>query len=152
VFRFVAFFASLEIEHQYRHHRVTPNAKGNIRRRVSRRLGAGWLRALLSVRPTACGFPDRVLVAKKLCLKSRHCVGPVENIGGKLMLRIPLAAGGSELAECARGISESDGEFLCIHIMDWLAEKLGISEGDEVLVDNANGKFNIRAADDNDAG
>jgi len=73
--------------------------------------------------------------------------GPVENIDGKLMLRIPLAAGGSELVACSRGIAESDGEFLSIHIMEWLAAKLGIGEGSIVSVDNANGKFNIRPAD-----
>lgn len=73
--------------------------------------------------------------------------GPVESIDGKLMLRIPLAAGGSELVACSRGIGESDGQFLSIHIMDWLAEKLGISEGSIVAVDNADGKFNVRPVD-----
>ena len=73
--------------------------------------------------------------------------GPVESIDGKLMLRIPLAAGGSKLVACSRGIGESDGEFLCIHIMDWFVEKLSISEGSIVAVDNADGKFNIRPVD-----
>jgi len=73
--------------------------------------------------------------------------GPVENIDGKLMLRIPLAAGGSELVECSRGIGAVEGEFLSIHIMDWLAQKLGISEGSSVTVDNTNGKFNMRPVD-----
>jgi hypothetical protein len=77
--------------------------------------------------------------------------GPVESIDGRLMLRIPLAAGGNELVACSRGIGESDGEFLSIHIMDWLAEKLGVSEGSIVAVDNANGKFNIRRADEDHA-
>ena len=70
--------------------------------------------------------------------------GPVESIGGKLFLRIPLAAGGSELVACSGGIGKVEGEFLSIEIMDWLAQKLGISEGSLVTVDNANGKFNMR--------
>ena len=72
---------------------------------------------------------------------------PVEKIDGKLMLRIPLEAGGKDLAACARVIGQVDGEFLSIHIMGWLAQKLGISEGSRVAVDNANGKFNIRVCD-----
>lgn len=75
----------------------------------------------------------------------------VENIDGKLMLRIPLAAGGRELAECSRGISEIDGDFLNIVIPDWLAEKLGISEGSAVVVGNANDKFSIRRGDEESA-
>jgi hypothetical protein len=71
----------------------------------------------------------------------------VENIDGKLMLRIPLAAGGRELVECSRGISEIDGDFLNIVIPDWLAEKLGISEGSTLVVGNANDRFNIRRGD-----
>ena len=55
--------------------------------------------------------------------------GPVENIDGKLLLRIPLDAGGSELVDASRGIGVVEGEFLSIEIMDWLAQKLGISEG-----------------------
>jgi hypothetical protein len=70
--------------------------------------------------------------------------GPVENIDGKLLLRIPLDAGGSELVAASRGIGVVEGEFLSIEIMDWLAKKLGISEGSLVAVDNVNGKFNIR--------
>ncbi len=72
--------------------------------------------------------------------------GPVESIDGKLMLRIPLEAGGSEFVACSRGIGEIDGAFLTIEIKDWLAEKLGITEGCFVSIDNANGKFNIRLA------
>jgi hypothetical protein len=69
--------------------------------------------------------------------------GPVEKIGGKLILRIPLEAGGSELLECSRGISEVEGDYLKILIPEWLAGVLRIDEGSLVSVDNANGKFNI---------
>jgi len=75
----------------------------------------------------------------------------VENIDGKLMLRIPLAAGGRELVECSRGISEIDGDFLNIVIPGWLAEKLGVSEGSTVVVGNENGRFNIRRGDGDSA-
>ena len=73
--------------------------------------------------------------------------GPVENVDGKLVLRIPLAAGGSELIESSRGIGEVDGECLKVTIPDWLAEKLGIRAGGQVSVNNFNGKFNIHPAD-----
>ena len=75
----------------------------------------------------------------------------VENIDGKLMLRIPLAAGGRELVECSRGISEIDGDFLNIVIPDWLADKLGISEGTTLVVGNANDRFNIRRGEEDSA-
>jgi len=70
--------------------------------------------------------------------------GPVEKIDGKLVLRIPLEAGGRELIECSRGISEIEGEFLQITIPDWLAGMLRIDEGSRVYVDNREGKCNIQ--------
>ena len=73
--------------------------------------------------------------------------GPVESIDGELWLRIPLDAGGSELVAASFGIGVVDGEFLSIEIMDWLARKLGISEGSLVTVDNANGRLNLRPCD-----
>ena len=69
--------------------------------------------------------------------------GPVEVLEGSLVLRIPMEAGGSHLAESARGISEVHEGFLIVRIPPWLAEKLGISEGTPVVVDNRNGKFTI---------
>jgi hypothetical protein len=69
--------------------------------------------------------------------------GPVQKLDGKLTLLIPLEAGGDQLIECSRGISEVQGEFLKIVISEWLAGLLRIEEGDLVHVDNANGKFNI---------
>jgi hypothetical protein len=75
----------------------------------------------------------------------------VEYIDGKLWLRIPLDAGGSELVAASRGIGVVEGEFLSIEIMDWLARKLGISEGSLVTVDNANGKLNLRSCDPSDS-
>jgi hypothetical protein len=54
--------------------------------------------------------------------------GPVLRINGELMLLIPLEAGGAELMECSRGISEVQGEFLKIVIPEWLAGVLRIEE------------------------
>jgi len=70
--------------------------------------------------------------------------GPVEEVDGKLALRIPLEAGGNQLIACSRGISEVKGEYLEIIIPEWLTGMLRIEKGDMVYVDNENGKFNIR--------
>lgn len=69
--------------------------------------------------------------------------GPVERLDGRLFLRIPLAAGGRELVECSRGISTVADGLLVVEILPWLAEKLKISEGSLVTIDNRDGKFNI---------
>jgi len=76
--------------------------------------------------------------------------GPVELIGGKLTLQIPLAAGGDQLAPLARGIGEVVDEDLVIVIQPWLAEKLRIDVGSLVHVDNCNGKFTITRSGKND--
>ena len=76
--------------------------------------------------------------------------GPVELVDGKLMIRIPLAAGGDKLAPFARGIGQTDGKYLNIVIQPWLAEKLRIGAESLVLVDNNNGKFNITRSVAND--
>jgi hypothetical protein len=76
--------------------------------------------------------------------------GPVELIDGKLTIRIPLAAGGAQLAPLARGIGETDGEYLNVVIQPWLAEKLRVGEGSLVFVDNKNGKFTITRSAAND--
>jgi hypothetical protein len=73
--------------------------------------------------------------------------GPVEQVDGQLTLRIPLDAGGRDLIECSRGISSIEGDFLVIVIQDWLAKKLGLFAGSNVIVDNAEGKLNIRSND-----
>jgi len=69
--------------------------------------------------------------------------GPVEKIEGKLVLRIPLEAGGSELIGCSRGISQTEKDYLKITIPEWLAGRLRIGAGSLVSVDNRNGKCNI---------
>ena len=69
--------------------------------------------------------------------------GPVLKINGELVLIIPLSAGGDELVDCSRGISEVQGESLKIVIPEWLAGMLRIEEGDLVCVNNSDGKFHI---------
>jgi hypothetical protein len=69
--------------------------------------------------------------------------GPVEDVGGKLQLRMPLAAGGEHFIECTRKIARVDGPDLVVTLPEWLATKLGITAGMEVVVDNRDGKFNI---------
>jgi hypothetical protein len=73
--------------------------------------------------------------------------GPVERIEGKLVLRIPLEAGGNELIECSRGISEVEGDYLKITIPEWLSGMLRIDAGSMVSVDNRDGKCNIHSVD-----
>jgi len=76
--------------------------------------------------------------------------GPIELHGDQLALRIPLDAGGNELAPLARGIGVIDGGFLNVIIKPWLAEKLNVKLGSFVVVDNRNGKFNITRSAAND--
>lgn len=68
--------------------------------------------------------------------------GPVDLVDGELKLIIPLSVAG-DLVECAGRIGEVRGDDLVISIPGWLA-LLSIAEGSEVIVDNQNGKFNIR--------
>ena len=71
--------------------------------------------------------------------------GPVLKVDGKLMLLIPLDAGGNELVDCSRGAAEVQGDFLKIVIPEWLASLLRIEEGDLVCVSNGDDKFHIEA-------
>ncbi len=70
--------------------------------------------------------------------------GPVELIDGKLMLLIPLDAGGDQFIECSRGVSEIEGNNLKVVIPEWLAGLIRVEAGDLVTVDNENGQFSIR--------
>ena len=69
--------------------------------------------------------------------------GPVESVKGKLVLQIPLAAGGDQLVAASRGIGIVVDDYLEVTIPEWLAQMQGIAEGSIVTVDNRNGKFNI---------
>ena len=69
--------------------------------------------------------------------------GPVEKIGNKLLLRIPLEVGGLDLLDYTRKIGSVVDDDLVIIIPDSLAERLNIKEGNVVNVNNKDGKFNI---------
>jgi len=74
--------------------------------------------------------------------------GPVEKIDGKLVLYIPLSAGGDQFIACSKGISEEEeGQFLKVVIPEWLAGMLRVENGSLVNVDNKDGKFNIHPVD-----
>lgn len=70
----------------------------------------------------------------------------VLKVRDELMLVIPLAAGGPELARGSRGISEVHGEFLKIVIPGWIAGMLRIEEGDLVCVRESDGELQITAS------
>jgi len=76
--------------------------------------------------------------------------GPVEDIDGKMMLRIPLNVGGEQLKKYVVSISTVDEQYLNIEIKPWLAEKLNIKVGSFVYVDNKEGKFTITRSERND--
>jgi hypothetical protein len=73
--------------------------------------------------------------------------GPIEREEGKLVMRIPLDAGGEQLYAVSRGISSIDGDDLVVTIPHWLAQKIGVGEGSVVYVDDRWGKFNITKAE-----
>ena len=76
--------------------------------------------------------------------------GPVEAIDGKLVLRIPLAAGGDMLVKSAGSIGRIESDVLRIDIPAWLAQEVGLEDGDVVIVDNLGGTFNIELSDESD--
>ena len=77
--------------------------------------------------------------------------GPVEEVGGRLMIRIPLWMGGRALAPLCRSVSTIEDDHLVVIIRPWLAQQLRIGAGSVVDVDNRNGKFTITRSDENDA-
>jgi hypothetical protein len=72
--------------------------------------------------------------------------GPIEREGQRLVLRIPLDAGGEQLRLVCQAISEIDGGDIVVPIPAWLAEKIAVGEGTEVYIDDRGGKFNITKA------
>jgi hypothetical protein len=86
-------------------------------------------------------FPSRKKRAGSVSIHS-----PIERIDGKLMLQIPLAVGGRELAGYTKGIGRIEGHFLKIEIQPWMAEKLGVAEGTLMSVDNLTGEFRMQRA------
>lgn len=73
--------------------------------------------------------------------------GSVEREGDELVLLIPRVEGGDVLAKHAHGIGEIVGDNLRVVIPEWLAEKLNVGEGSQVIVDNLEGKVRITRND-----
>ena len=69
--------------------------------------------------------------------------GPLENVGGKMLLLIPLDAGGTDLSKSAGKIAYIEDGYLKVEIKPWMAEKLDIHIGSLVSVDNLDGEFRI---------
>ena len=62
------------------------------------------------------------------------------------MLRIPLVVGGRELSGCTNGIGRVEGDFLIVEMLPWMCEKLEVSEGTMMAVDNLTGEFRMQRA------
>jgi hypothetical protein len=77
--------------------------------------------------------------------------GPIELEPAGLTLRIPLDAGGKELAPYAKGIGAIEGDDLVVIIQPWLADKLRIGQNSLVVIDNVEGKLRITRSAANDA-
>jgi hypothetical protein len=74
-------------------------------------------------------------------------LGPIEREDDTLVVRSPLDGGGEQISLVARGISAVDGDDLVSTIPHWLAQKIDVSKGTEVYVDDRNGKLNITKAE-----
>jgi antitoxin component of MazEF toxin-antitoxin module len=88
----------------------------------------------------------RFRVTRSAANDEGYAQGPVETIGGELILRIPLSAGGSQLAESAGDMGRVEGEYLIVRVPPQLAESLGIGAGDTVVVSDQNRKLVIARA------
>lgn len=69
--------------------------------------------------------------------------GPVERRGDRLVLRVPLEAGGEKLKVVAKATSYEEEGRLVVILPEWLAERMQLDEGSAVHVDNRWGKLNI---------
>ena len=72
--------------------------------------------------------------------------GPVEELDGELILRIPLSEGGDKLVSCTRSIAHVGGDCLNIVIPKFMADKIGIVAGSQVAVHNRDGRFHVSLA------
>ena len=69
--------------------------------------------------------------------------GPVERRENRLVLRIPLNAGGDKLQLIAKAASFVEDGNLVVLLPEWLAQRMKIDEGSEVYIDDRWGKLNI---------
>lgn len=91
-----------------------------------------------------CLLPSRVLTTS--CMQANEFIaleGPVERRGNRLVLRVPLEAGGETLRLVTKATSYEENGKLIVVLPEWLAERMELNEGSEVHVDNRGGKLNI---------
>ena len=69
--------------------------------------------------------------------------GPVERRENRLVLRIPMDAGGDKLQVAARTTSIVEDGMLVVLLPEWLAQRMHLQEGTEVNIDDRWGKLNI---------
>ena len=69
--------------------------------------------------------------------------GPVERRDDRLILRIPLEAGGDKLQLVAQANAFVEGPDLIVMLPEWLAQRMQLGEGTEVYLDDRWGKLNI---------
>ena len=74
--------------------------------------------------------------------------GPIEVIDDRMFVRIPLEPYGKSLVSCTKSISFIADDHLCIEIHEWMLEKLEMSATDLLHINNDNGEFNMRKADE----
>ena len=68
---------------------------------------------------------------------------PVERRRNRLVLRIPMNAGGDKLQLVARTSSFVEDGDLVVLLPEWLASRMNLGEGSEVYLDDRWGKLNI---------
>jgi hypothetical protein len=101
---------------------------------------------LMWTRCPFCGFSAQdVSVTDESAGTMITLTTPVQRLDGRLVLLIPLDNAGKLLAQSVRGIAHLRDDRLCVEIPEWLSGVLRVEEGDRVTVDNAGGRFNIRA-------
>ncbi len=69
--------------------------------------------------------------------------GPVERRENRLVLRIPMDAGGDRLQLVAKATSFVENDALVVLLPEWLAQRMHLGEGSEVNIDDRWGKLNI---------
>jgi hypothetical protein len=67
--------------------------------------------------------------------------GPLEKVGNRWLMRIPLTVGGDVLSAPTQGIGQIKNDILEIELPDQLVKNLNLKEGQHLFVHNATGEF-----------
>ena len=109
-----------------------------------------WLPALVVLVLGSCVVGAYRFVRHLLTLRRRkrewatnriRITGPIEHVGDRWLLRIPLTVGGAQLIASTRGIARVSGETLEIEIPERLVHELNLKDGQRLYVNNDNGEF-----------